>query len=258
MEKKESPFRLAEAKERNIIGELLSGARREAGLSREGLSRALADYGLDISASGISKWEQGTRTPTAYHMLALCRVLRIHDPLEMYAEDLNAAGLRKLADYREDLIASGRYAPVRPRGAEIEYLDVKLYNIAVSAGTGSFLDGEDYELLHVPRDTVPAGTDFALRVSGNSMEPVYQNGQIVWVRETETIRPGEVGIFVCDGDSYMKLYEEREPDSSVIEEFTDSYGRVRPQPVLISYNEAYAPRAILPTSFFRVVGRVLS
>ena len=250
-------FQISDAREKNVIGEMLSAARRDAKLTRSGLSEALAKHGLEISASGISKWEQGTRTPTAYHMMALCRVLHIHNPLEMYAADLNSAGLRKLADYRDDLVASGRYAPVKPRSAEIEYLDVKLYNIAVSAGTGSFLDGEDYELLRVPRDTVPAGTDFALRVSGDSMEPVYQNGQIVWVRETETIRPGEVGIFIHDGDSFMKLYGEREPDGAMREEFTDSYGQVRPQPVLVSYNKAYAPRVILPTSFFKVVGKVL-
>lgn len=258
MRKIERPFLITDAKERNVIGEMLSEARRDAGMTRDGLSKALAVHGLDISASGISKWEQGTRTPTAYHMMALCKVLRIHNPMEMYAADLNGAGLKKLADYRDDLVASGKYAPVKPRRAEIEYLDVKLYNIAVSAGTGSFLDGEEYELLHVPRDTVPDGTDFALRVSGNSMEPVYQNGQIVWIRETETIRPGEVGIFIHDGESFMKLYEEREPDETAAEDFMDSYGMIHPQPVLISYNEEYAPRVILPTSFFKVVGRVLS
>lgn len=258
MRKMEQSFQITDAKEKNIVGEMLIEARRSAKLTRDGLSKALAKHGLEISASGISKWEQGTRTPTVYHMMALCQVLHIHNPLEMYADDLNSAGLKKLADYRDDLAASGKYAPVKPRNAEIEYLDVKLYNIAVSAGTGSFLDGEDYEMLRVPKDTVPMGTDFALRVSGNSMEPVYQNGQIVWVRETETIRPGEVGIFIHDGDSLMKLYEEREPDEGVIEEFTDSYGQVRPQTLLVSYNEAYAPRVILPTSFFKVVGRVLS
>lgn len=258
MKEIEHPFRVERAREQNLIGELLSEARRELGMTRGELSEALAACGVEISASGVSKWEQGTRTPTAYHMMALCRVLKLHDPLEMYAEDLNAAGRKKLAAYREDLVASGRYRPERQRPVEVEYIEVRLYGIGVSAGTGAFLDSEDYELLRVPRDTVPTGTDYALRVSGRSMEPVYQDGQIVWVRETETIHPGEVGIFIHDGDSFIKLYQEQRPDAADIEELSDSYGNVRMQPVLLSYNPDYAPRVIRPSSYFKVVGRVLS
>ena len=250
-------FRVAEAKEQNIVGRMLAEARRSAGLSRAELSGALRSCGLEISPSGISKWEQGTRTPTAYHMMALCRVLRIGDPLEIYAPELNAAGRQKLAEYREDLVASGRYAPQRKPAAELRCIDIKLYDIGVSAGTGSFLDGGGCELLRVSEDAVPEGTDYALRVSGRSMEPVYRDGQIVWVRETESIRPGEVGIFALDGESFIKLYEEQMPDEAVREEYTDSYGRVRMQPVLVSYNSEFAPRAVLPTSYFKVLGRVL-
>ena len=258
MRGKEQPFSIDGAREKNLIGWLLGDARRAAGLSRERLCAALSAYGLDISPYGISKWEQGARTPNAYQLMALCRALSVRNPLELYAEELDAAGLRKLAEYRDDLIASGRYAPKRPRAAEIEYVELKLYDIAASAGTGSFLDSGDYELLRVPRDTVPAGTDCAIRVSGSSMEPVYRDGQIVWVRQTETIRPGEVGIFVQDGESFIKLYEERMPEASEIEDFTDSYGAVRMQPVLVSYNKKYAPRAVPAASYLKVVGRVLS
>ncbi len=248
--KKPQPFSIAEAKDRNLIGHMLAQARIAAGMSLAELSRALAPYGLEITKSGLSRWERGERMPTPYQMMALCRVLSIRNPLEMYAEDLNDAGLRRLAAYRDELVASGQY-----RTDVIEFADIRLYDVAVSAGTGSFLDSDDYTLLHVPAASVPAGTDYALRVSGRSMEPVFQDGQLVWVQETQTLRPGEIGIFSLDGESLMKLYEEREPEET--EEYLDAENVLHKQSVLISFNAAFAPRVIRPDSYFRILGRVL-
>ena len=92
--------------------------------------------------------------------------------------------------------------------------------------------------------------------SGN-MEPVYHDGQIVWVQQCESLAIGQVGVFIYDGEGYLKVYSEQEPDVSVRDDFTDSYGEVRMQPVMLSYNQDYAPRAIVPGAAFRVVGRVL-
>ncbi len=189
-------------------------------------------------------------------MLALCRTLNIRNPLEMYAEDLNDAGLKKLSEYREDLVASGRYAPKRPVPVEIEYIDMPVSTLAASAGTGMFLDEGNYEIVRVPRASVPAGAVLGLRVSGDSMEPVYSDGQIVWIERRESLRPGEVGIFTYDGDGYIKVYGEREPED--IEAFTDSLGVVHKQPVLISYNKKYPPRPVSPEASFQIVGRVLN
>lgn len=46
------------------------------------------------------------------------------------------------------------------------------------------------------------------------MEPVYHDGQIVWVERCETLSIGQVGVFVYDGEGYLKSYGEREPDES--------------------------------------------
>ena len=132
-----------------------------------------------------------------------------------------------------------------------------LIHIRVSAGTGSFLDEDNFEIVSFPENAVPAEADFGVRVSGNSMEPVYHDGQIVWVERCETLSIGQVGVFVYDGEGYLKSYGEREPDESDREAFTDSYGRLHMQPVLISYNKDYSDRIISPERGFRVIGRVL-
>ena len=139
----------------------------------------------------------------------------------------------------------------------ITYISMPVSNLCVSAGTGAFLDEGNFEMLEFPADKVPTGADFGVRVSGNSMEPTYHDGQIVWVRECESLSPGEVGVFIYDGEGYIKVYDEQEPDEEHAEEYTDSYGVVHPQPVLHSYNPAYEPRAIKFGALFQIVGRVL-
>ncbi len=223
-------LRIDEAKAQNLIGHLLSDAREAAGLSLTELSQALEPHGLTITKSGLSRWENGDRSPSAYQMLALSRVLSIRNPLDMYV----------------DLPEPVSFA---------DYVEVRLFRVAVSAGPGSFLDGDDYELLRVPRASVPAGTDYALRIGGNSMEPVYRDGQIVWVRAAETLRPGEVGVFSLDGESLLKQYDERDPAEA--EDYLDAENILHKQPVLVSFNPAYAPRPVRPGSYFRILGRVL-
>ena len=54
-----------------------------------------------------------------------------------------------------------------------------------------------------------------------------------------------------------KVYDEQEPDEDHAEDFTDSYGCVHMQPVMVSYNQEYAPIAVGAEADFRIIGRVL-
>ena len=176
--------------------------------------------------------------------------------MKNYTPALNSEGERKVQEYRADLIASGKYRPA-PRRTAIRFIDMPVSNLAVSAGTGNFLDDGNFEMISFPEDKVPDGADFGIRVSGDSMEPVYHDGQIVWVQECEQVGISQVGVFIYDGEGYLKMYSEQEPEESVADDFTDSYGTVHPQPVLESYNQKYDPRPIRPGTVFQVVGRVL-
>ena len=248
-------------KEQNVIGARIDAARRKAKLSLPEFSVLLSEYGVNVSASGLNKWVKGNSAPNAYQLIAICNALHIEDSLPYFTSNyippLNDAGLRKVKEYREDLIASGNYKPEIKVVDLIKHIEMPVSRLAVSAGTGSFLDEDNFEMISFPETSIPVGAEFGIRVSGNSMEPVYHDGQIVWVRQCDALEVGQVGVFVYDGEGYLKVYSEQEPDASVRESFTDSYGVVHKQPVMVSYNQAYAPRAITPEAGFCIVGRVL-
>ena len=51
---------------------------------------------------------------------------------------------------------------------------------------------------------VPDGANFGVRVAGDSMEPQFHDGQVIWVRQQRSLMTGEIGIFLYDGNAYLK------------------------------------------------------
>ena len=248
--------------EANVIGRRIAEARKRRGMSIAAFSAYLGNFGVHIKTAGAGKWETGGSAPNSYQLLAICAALDIDEGLrfftQSYEPELNEEGLRKLADYKHDLICSGNYRPV-PKSARIRLVDMPVAVMPAAAGAGNVLDdSEYYEMVSFPEDQVKSGADVGIRVSGDSMEPVYRDGQVVWVKKCEELHPGEVGIFLYDGRAYIKIYDEQEPGEEFLEEFTDSYGTVHLQPVLLSYNsENYDPIVVSPYNPFRIFGRVL-
>ncbi len=89
---------------------------------------------------------------------------------------------------------------------ENEYIDIPLPDIPASAGTGMYLDSDYAEIIRVLATDEAIKADYAIRVSGDSMEPRYYNGDILAVSEQTTVDPGEVGVFVYNGERYVKQF----------------------------------------------------
>lgn len=86
-------------------------------------------------------------------------------------------------------------------------LSLRLYDIAASAGTGSVLTSDvGYSKINVYCNPTTELADFAIRVSGNSMNPKYQDGDILLVSGSDEIERGELGIFMLNGESYFKKF----------------------------------------------------
>ena len=229
--------------------------RRDHQLSHADLRRKMDEYGQHVSIQLLSKWENGHSTPTLAQFFALCEILDVDNPAEVFSDYRTAAldpvGLRKVREYRADLIATGLYRPEErqpdapssaPSAAARSAAPVRLrplYLLAASGGTGQYLDSCAYEMTPLDEDA-PDCVSFGIRVAGDSMEPRYADGSVVWVQKSETIEPGQVGIFYLDGDSYIKQFRQGEQG-----------------PELVSLNPAYAPIRLRESSDFRVFGRVI-
>ena len=81
-----------------------------------------------------------------------------------------------------------------------------LYDMPVSAGVGVFVDSPSTDEIMIPDNDRTREADFALRISGNSMEPKYRDGDVLLVSNADYVEVGELGIFILDGNGYFKVY----------------------------------------------------
>ena len=191
------------------FGDRLSAARKAAGLNQTEVARLMTEAGFPVRTQAVSKWETDTTQPSARQLVELCRLYSIRDVVAAFLPEQRL----------------GRVLP--------------LYRLAVSAGTGEFLDGDDYDAVEVGEEVSPLA-DFGVRIAGDSMEPRFVNGQIVWVHRQETLRHGEIGIFLYNGAGFCKRLERQG-------------GRVE----LISLNRAYPPIRVSAGDELRVFGKVV-
>lgn len=51
---------------------------------------------------------------------------------------------------------------------------------------------------------------FALRVEGDSLEPIYSDGDLLLVEETEFLRHNDLGVFCIGGENRVRRYYKKD------------------------------------------------
>ncbi len=124
------------------------------------------------------------------------------------SEETAGASVRRQSEPSARILAPistrGRYAGEQVRTGKRSIL---LYELPVSAGVGVYLDETQAQSITIPETDKTADADYALRISGNSMEPKYHDGDILLVHACDSVNEGELGIFLLDGCGFFKRYE---------------------------------------------------
>ena len=81
-----------------------------------------------------------------------------------------------------------------------------LFDMGVCAGIGDFMGSQDSS--GEPFETTVLEADYALRISGHSMEPTLADGSIVLVKAIEEPTDGQIVVVNVDGQSMVKRYRE--------------------------------------------------
>lgn len=85
-----------------------------------------------------------------------------------------------------------------------DYVEETMYG-HLSAGSGEFLTTDIQETVQIPKSIVPdQHYDLILQVNGDSMEPMFEDNEYVFVRKTKDIRSGQIGVLIINGESFLK------------------------------------------------------
>lgn len=79
------------------------------------------------------------------------------------------------------------------------------YQRLASAGTGQIVfDDVPVDLIEIPDIPEYNRVKYAIGVNGDSMEPLYYDGDILLVEPMPDVRVDDIGIFIVDGESLVK------------------------------------------------------
>ncbi len=224
----------------STYGDVIRSARVARGLNQQ----ALADR-LGISRNTLAGWETGHSRPGLDMVPALCRVLHISLAHFFGVKASARPGdkdllekLHALSEADREVIIWEIEALLERRRAVVPLQLVSLYesDLGAAAGFGAPLDEAAGSRIWLIRDELTARADEVITVSGQSMQPTFRNGERVLVEHTKELRPGEIGVFLVDGEGYIKEYRE------------DG---------LHSHNPAYGVMRMSDGADVRCVGRVL-
>lgn len=146
---------------------------------------------------------------------------------------------RSLDDYGKEAVNSILDVEFKRCNSESNVIDMTIElpmsELPASAGTGIWLE-EGYNTPVTVRKTKEAQkANIVIRVSGDSMEPLYSDGDMVLVKIQPDIEPGEIGIFIVDNEGFIKkrgkhelISVNPEYDNIEIGEFSDCrcFGKV--------------------------------
>ena len=82
--------------------------------------------------------------------------------------------------------------------------EIPLFELAACAGEGFLFDQDS--IPSEPYSVTNPDADFAVKVSGKSMEPTIRDGSIVLVRKVDEIYNGDIGIFSVNNEVMCKRY----------------------------------------------------
>jgi len=90
------------------------------------------------------------------------------------------------------------------REIESETKVITLYEMSACAGDGFYFGDSEVNGEELTVNNMEA--DYAVKISGRSMEPEIADGSIALVKLCDTLAHNEIGIFIIDGDVMCKRY----------------------------------------------------
>ncbi|MBO2517219.1 MAG: hypothetical protein CW338_08125 [Clostridiales bacterium] len=182
------------------LGKTIRKYRLNAGVGVKGLGEKLG-----VSAATVNYWEGGRFCPVPEMMARLCRMFDI-PPAELLGLEENEGTMdeknllenyRQMSDLGKQLAFSAVNAMAEEERKNYErelketYRPFLLHSTPAAAGTGYGFSDFPTQCTFARVNARNMRSDAIVRVSGRSMEPVYKDGDMVYLKYTQDISQGD-------------------------------------------------------------------
>lgn len=180
---------------------------------------------VGVTQQAYQRYENGTSEPNADGLIVLANHFNVtvdyllgreseKNPIAMLdlaigekeALDLYCKLPENIRQIIMDTMIQLGEAAKRGMAGEPKIIVFKRFSVhKVSAGCGYDLeDADNWEDLEVVDTPEAQKADFAVEIDGRSMEPTYQNGDIVYVVSDTDVPVGKIGLFIQNNKGYIK------------------------------------------------------
>lgn len=201
------------------LGQKLKNLRSQKNLTLDNLvDRLNKRSDIKFSKGKISKWENDKEEPRLSSLKVLADFYGVDidyflsdnddhiDSIYETFSSLSEHRKKSVREYAQKQLDSQQTKDKTTLFRETDATYDFPFKGAVSAGTGEWLYGEINEIITL-NHTPPANADFALKVNGDSMEPFFENGQIIFVKTVEDpsqVFSNQFVIADLNGEAYLK------------------------------------------------------
>jgi phage repressor protein C with HTH and peptisase S24 domain len=193
----------------NELKSRIKKKRAELGLSQTDVANQVG-----VSPQSVNQWERGVTTPRGHRLDKLAKALETDSQWLMFGVTNNVQSenvqikASNLFD-SESKLSSTDLGEIQPT----TFIDIPVYDINFAAGEGSFTDCAEI-LFHYPIPTLMLekhrihSTDVLIaRVSGDSMEPTLNNGDLVLINTSvKKALSNKILAFVFDDSLRVKRF----------------------------------------------------
>ena len=163
----------------------------------------------DVNSDIIVKLAKCFGTTTDY----LYGIENVSDNELSQKEIENIKKYRKLDDYGtkavDDLLNNEYERCINTDEQEKQpTITISYSRLPASAGAGYFLQEENLEEREFPDTPISRQADVVIPVDGDSMEPMFYDGDELYVRLQPAVNVGEIGIFLKGENAFVKKYAE--------------------------------------------------
>lgn len=236
---------------KKYIGNQIKTFRKSAGFTQDELAKR-----LNTTKQTISRYEKGDRKANQDMLFELCDIFGVSiddffpsqnetlqspttSPIQTIYDQLHQPRQAKVLTCAERQLKEQNEEETKGNEVSefIQLYSYDYYDHPASAGTGQYLNDVRVERIELPVDI---DADFVIPIKGDSMEPEYHDGDLIFIQTSVDLNNGVIGVFNYNGDAYIKQL--------VID---------KEQAYLHSLNPAYKDMPITPETDFRIIGEVV-
>nr|DAV01689.1 MAG TPA: Repressor protein CI [Caudoviricetes sp.] len=236
---------------KKYIGNQIKTFRKSAGFTQDELAKR-----LNTTKQTISRYEKGDRKANQDMLFELCDIFGVSiddffpsqnetlqspttSPIQTIYDQLHQPRKAKVLTYAERQLEEQNEEETKGNEVSevIQLYSYDYYDHPASAGTGQYLNDVRVERIEL---SVDIDADFVIPIKGDSMEPDYHDGDLVFIQTSVDLNDGVIGVFNYNGDAYIKQL--------VID---------KEQAYLHSLNPSYKDMPITPETDFRIIGEVV-